>query len=100
VGPINFCAVPAWLHSCSSCYALQIAGTKIGLTAVQLDTKLPGVDLHLLEAALKPAAAARHTILTAMDSALKTYESSECVGRDLLLSSVVFPHEPCCLLAV
>jgi polyribonucleotide nucleotidyltransferase len=59
--------------------APQIAGTKNGLTAVQLDTKLPGVDLHLLEAAMKPAAAARRKILAAMESALNTYESSKCV---------------------
>jgi polyribonucleotide nucleotidyltransferase len=44
---------------------------------VQLDTKLPGVDLHLLEAALAPAAAARARILSAMEGAVKAFESSK-----------------------
>eukprot|EP00879_Flechtneria_rotunda_P008695 GHRR01009108.1.p1 GENE.GHRR01009108.1~~GHRR01009108.1.p1 ORF type:complete len:463 (+),score=236.49 GHRR01009108.1:91-1389(+) len=54
----------------------KIAGTLRGITAVQLDTKLPGVDLHLLEAALPAAAAARQQLLTAMSSAAASYESS------------------------
>jgi len=57
---------------------LQVAGTSRSITAVQLDTKLPGVDLHLLTAALAPAAAARQHILASLEVAVKAYESSEC----------------------
>jgi hypothetical protein len=62
----------------------QVAGTAKGITAVQLDTKLPGVDLHLLAAALEPAAAARQQLLQHMTAAvaeqelgLATYDSPQ-----------------------
>jgi polyribonucleotide nucleotidyltransferase len=53
----------------------QVAGTSRGITAVQLDTKLPGVDLTLLAAALEPAAAARQQLLQAMAAAAAAYEA-------------------------
>lgn len=59
----------------------QVAGTAGGITAVQLDTKLPGIDLHLLEAALTPAAEARAKLLASMEDALQTFTASECEGR-------------------
>lgn len=43
---------------------------------MQLDTKLPGVDLALLEAALAPAAAARRQLLAKMSAAAVEYEGS------------------------
>lgn len=52
----------------------QVAGTAKGITAVQLDTKLPGVDLHLLAAALEPAAAACKQLLQHMNAAVAEYE--------------------------
>jgi polyribonucleotide nucleotidyltransferase len=54
---------------------LQVAGTAQGITAVQLDTKLPGVDISLLNAALEPAAAARQQLLQAMAAAAAGYEA-------------------------
>ncbi|KAF6254394.1 hypothetical protein COO60DRAFT_322563 [Scenedesmus sp. NREL 46B-D3] len=53
----------------------KVAGTAQGITAVQLDTKLPGVDLSLLAAALEPAAAARQQLLQAMTAAAAGYEA-------------------------
>ncbi|WIA37613.1 hypothetical protein OEZ86_014515 [Tetradesmus obliquus] len=53
----------------------KVAGTAQGITAVQLDTKLPGVDLSLLAAALQPAAAARQQLLAAMAAAAGIYEA-------------------------
>lgn len=92
----------AVLHSVC-CVLLQVAGTQGGITAVQLDTKLPGVDLHILEAALRPAAAARRKILAAMEAAVKVYESSECTTRvwlgawlaDLRVCCVADHHAAC-----
>ncbi len=54
----------------------QVAGTRQGITAIQLDTKLPGLDVELLVAALTPAAAARHKLLDAMEAALATAEAA------------------------
>jgi polyribonucleotide nucleotidyltransferase len=42
---------------------------------VQLDTKLPGVDIALLNAALEPAAAARQQLLLALSAAVASYEA-------------------------
>jgi polyribonucleotide nucleotidyltransferase len=63
----------------SHCCRRQVAGTVRGITAVQLDTKLPGVDLHLLEAALGPAADARARLLAALKEAVDAYESGVCL---------------------
>ena len=59
----------------------QVGGSAAGITCVQLDTKLPGVDLDIIAAALAPAAAARRQILAAMEAAVKDYESGVCVCR-------------------
>eukprot|EP00850_Spirogloea_muscicola_P016326 SM000131S26756 [mRNA] locus=s131:368504:374026:- [translate_table: standard] len=48
----------------------KIAGTRGGITAVQLDLKLPGVPLAVVTASLAPAATARATILDAMEAEL------------------------------
>ncbi|XP_002976027.2 polyribonucleotide nucleotidyltransferase 2, mitochondrial isoform X2 [Selaginella moellendorffii] len=45
----------------------KIAGTKKGVTAIQLDIKLPGVPLHILCEALEPAYVARKKILDLME---------------------------------
>ncbi|KAJ7297285.1 hypothetical protein O6H91_Y067800 [Diphasiastrum complanatum] len=45
----------------------KIAGTRKGITAIQLDIKLPGVPLHILCEGLEPARKARIHILEAME---------------------------------
>lgn len=84
---------PAPLQGLLLLLLLQVAGTSRGITAVQLDTKLPGVDLHLLTAALAPAAAARQHILTAMEAAVKACESSECREPASLQASLFFSEQ-------
>ena len=59
----------------------KIAGTAVGITAVQLDTKLPGVDLEVLVAALKPAVRARVQLLGEMEGAVGGYEME--VGAEM-----------------
>lgn len=59
------------------CYTLphpQVAGTRGGVTALQLDTKLPGLPLPLLIDALAPAAAARAQIISCLEAALAAHE--------------------------
>jgi polyribonucleotide nucleotidyltransferase len=48
----------------------KVAGTRLGITAVQLDLKIDGIDLALLEKCLTQAKEARHIILDKMNAAL------------------------------
>ncbi|MFH1641149.1 MAG: S1 RNA-binding domain-containing protein, partial [Candidatus Omnitrophota bacterium] len=48
----------------------KVAGTKHGVTAVQLDLKIDGIDLDLLEKCLAQAKEARETVLNKMKEAL------------------------------
>lgn len=48
----------------------KVAGTEEGITALQLDIKLTGVEMEILEKALYQAREARHQILQVMNSAL------------------------------
>ncbi len=49
---------------------LKVAGTKNGVTAIQMDTKVRGIDAQLFAAALPQARAARLTILEALRNVL------------------------------
>jgi len=49
----------------------KIAGTKDGITAIQLDTKVSGINLDIIENALKQAKKARLEILKVMEKAIK-----------------------------
>ncbi len=51
---------------------LKIAGTKTGITAVQLDIKISGLSLEILEESLKKAKRAREFMLEEMDKTIKT----------------------------
>jgi polyribonucleotide nucleotidyltransferase len=54
----------------------KVAGTAAGITALQLDTKLPGLPLPLVAAALGPAASARRQVLGVMEGAWAAWEAS------------------------
>ncbi len=51
---------------------LKVAGTRSGITAVQMDLKIHGLDFGLLEEALNLSRKARHEILDVMDRAIAT----------------------------
>lgn len=51
----------------------KVAGTKNGITAIQMDTKLDGVSINILEEALQKAKIARAQILEKMLQALPTH---------------------------
>ena len=55
---------------------LKVAGTDHGITALQMDVKVPGIALKVLEAALAQAQEARQHILGAMRAALGDEEHS------------------------
>ena len=50
----------------------KVAGTKDGITSIQMDIKIQGLDLKLMEEALAQAKAGRLHILREMDKALPT----------------------------
>jgi polyribonucleotide nucleotidyltransferase len=49
----------------------KVAGTKTGITAVQLDLKIDGIDLDLLDKCLAQAKEARYIVLDKMNMALE-----------------------------
>jgi polyribonucleotide nucleotidyltransferase len=51
---------------------LKLAGTKDGLTAIQLDTKVKGLSVELLERALKAGKDARFKVLEHMNTTIPT----------------------------
>jgi hypothetical protein len=53
----------------------KVAGTRAGLTAVQLDMKVPGLSPRLLAEALQPARAAREQLMTMMEAAVSEHEA-------------------------
>ncbi len=68
----------------------KVAGTKEGITALQMDIKLGGISLDLLKEALEQAKEARLHILGKMEEAAKEIEINESV----LPSSEVFHVDP------
>jgi len=54
----------------------KIAGTKNGITAIQLDTKIDGLSYAIIEAALEHAKKARTVILEKMNAAIQSPRAS------------------------
>lgn len=50
----------------------KVAGTKNGVTAIQMDVKVDGIPLPILKEAFAKARAARHSILAVMTTAIPT----------------------------
>jgi polyribonucleotide nucleotidyltransferase len=68
----------------------KVAGTKDGITALQMDIKLGGIDSHILKEALEQAKEGRDHILNIMEEADKKI----VVNEDLLPSSEIFGVHP------
>jgi ribonuclease PH len=49
----------------------KVAGTKNGITGIQMDTKLPGITMEIVEEALKQGKAARANILKKMSEVMQ-----------------------------
>ncbi len=57
----------------------KVAGTRKGITALQMDIKLGGIDLAILKDALEKATAGKDHILDLMEKAEKEMEASEAL---------------------
>jgi polyribonucleotide nucleotidyltransferase len=57
----------------------KIAGTTEGITALQMDIKLGGIDLSVLKDALQKASHGKNHILGLMEEAAKTIEASDAL---------------------
>ncbi|RLA68345.1 MAG: polyribonucleotide nucleotidyltransferase [Epsilonproteobacteria bacterium] len=57
----------------------KIAGTKNGITALQMDIKLGGIDLSILKDALQKAKIGKNHILALMEEAAKTIKTSDAL---------------------
>jgi len=57
----------------------KVAGTRAGITALQMDIKLGGIDLAVLKDALQKASQGKNHILELMEEAEKTIEASEAL---------------------
>jgi len=66
----------------------KIAGTKDGITAIQLDLKLRGLELDIISQALDKAKKARHEIMGFMDSTIATAhtEISQYAPKNVVFS--------------
>jgi hypothetical protein len=58
----------------------KVAGSRRGLTAVQLDMKVPGLPPGLLAEALVPARAAREALMAAMEAAVEACSEPRADG--------------------
>jgi len=56
---------------------MKVAGTRAGLTALQLDTKLPGLPLEVLTGAVALARQAHSQLLDSMDAAVADAQSAQ-----------------------
>ncbi len=68
----------------------KVAGTRDGITALQMDIKLGGVSMNIIREALIQAEKARNHILDIMEEADKKI----VVNRDILPSSEIFTVHP------
>jgi polyribonucleotide nucleotidyltransferase len=57
----------------------KVAGTSQGITALQMDIKLGGIDLNVLKDALQKASQGKNHILEIMEEAAKTIEASDAL---------------------
>lgn len=70
----------------------KVAGTRDGITGIQLDLKLTGVSVDILAEAIEKSTAARMHILDVMDAAISAPRSelSEFAPR---IATLVIPHD-------
>ena len=57
----------------------KVAGTKAGITALQMDIKLGGIDLAVLKDALSQASQGKNHILGLMEEAVQSIETSDAL---------------------
>ena len=71
----------------------KVAGTRKGVTAIQMDIKIEGLDLGIMQEALQKARAARLHILDAMDGALPSARTDLSQYAPRIISVSVNPEK-------
>jgi polyribonucleotide nucleotidyltransferase len=72
---------------------LKVAGTRKGITAIQLDVKDKGIDLEILAEGLERARAARHAILDEMDNSLSSPRPELAPHAPRVFTIVIHPDK-------
>jgi polyribonucleotide nucleotidyltransferase len=72
---------------------LKVAGTRKGITAIQLDVKDRGIDLGILAEGLERARAARHAILDEMDKSLSSPRPELAPHAPRVFTIVIHPDK-------
>lgn len=72
---------------------LKVAGTATGITAIQMDVKVHGVPLHILEQALDKARYARLQILDSMKKTIGAPRSNISPRAPEIVSLVILPEQ-------
>jgi len=71
----------------------KVAGTKDGVTAIQMDTKIEGLDLEVLRRVLEQAKKARYEILEAMAKTLDKPRKEISSYAPIVLTHTILPEQ-------
>ncbi len=71
----------------------KVAGTRKGVTAIQMDIKIEGLDLAIMQEALGRARTARHRILDAMDHAIPSARTDLSQYAPRIISVSINPEK-------
>ncbi len=71
----------------------KVAGTRKGVTAIQMDIKIEGLDLEIMQQALGRARTARHRILDAMDHAIPSARTNLSQYAPRIISVSINPEK-------
>ena len=71
----------------------KVAGTRKGVTAIQMDIKIEGLDLEIMQQALGRARTARHRILDAMDHAIPSARTDLSQYAPRIISVSINPEK-------
>ena len=71
----------------------KVAGTKDGITAIQMDVKVGGIPIHILEEALEKARLARLQILESMKNAISEPRANISPRAPEIISLTILPEQ-------
>jgi len=71
----------------------KVAGTREGITAIQMDVKVGGIPIHILEGALEKARLARLQILDNMETAIAKPRANISPRAPEIISLTILPEQ-------
>jgi len=71
----------------------KVAGTREGITAIQMDVKVGGIPIHILEGALEKARLARLQILDNMETAIAKPRANISPRAPEIISLMILPEQ-------